>query len=255
MGEVYAKTPIGCQLECVQPGPESFVYTRNVAPPRAMPDRDPCNKQEDAKKPQPSAHSITVRHALVCEQRAYGLLAPVCADCLCAFACVEQQAQLVSSIWPCAENIWPKLQTEATQPSFRPPRSNIANGDLRADPFITTYSTQFDAPFDYMKKIRSPMRNPDLAHVQELHPLYLSSFNRVTECALQAVQTRLHPIAWPRHCSSPFSCRYFDGSVSQDRLPQAATCLAPDVACALRCVADCRNTPTHLKGICCAGSG
>ena len=80
-----------------------------------------------------------------------------------------------------AENIWPKLQYEATQPSFRPPRSNIANGDLRVDGFITSYNTSFDAPFDRMAKIRSPMRNPDLAKATDLRPLYLSSFNRVTE--------------------------------------------------------------------------
>ena len=92
MGEVYAKTPIGCQLECVQPGPESFVYTRNVAPPRAMPDRDPCNKQEDAKKPQPSAHSITVtlRHALAYVSNEDMFCS--CADCQCPFACLQQQA-------------------------------------------------------------------------------------------------------------------------------------------------------------------
>lgn len=87
-------------------------------------------------------------------------------------------------IWRCvAENIWPKLQHEATQASFRPPRSNIANGDLRINGFITTYSTQFNAPFERMKTIRSPMRNPDLAQATDLAPLYLSSFNRVTECA------------------------------------------------------------------------
>lgn len=55
MGEVFAKTPIVCQLECAQPEKESFIYTRTIEPPRAMPDRDPCNKQEEAKKPQPSA--------------------------------------------------------------------------------------------------------------------------------------------------------------------------------------------------------
>jgi hypothetical protein len=80
-----------------------------------------------------------------------------------------------------AENIWPKLQHEAKQPSFKPPRSNISNGDLRVDGFITSYSTSFNAPFDHMVKIRSPMRNPDLAQATDLRPLYLSSFNRVTE--------------------------------------------------------------------------
>jgi hypothetical protein len=91
----------------------------------------------------------------------------------------------LNAIATCAENIWPKLQLEATQASFRPPRSNIANGDLRINGFITTYGTQFDAPFERMKTIRSPMRNPDLAKATDLHPLYLSSFNRVTEYALR----------------------------------------------------------------------
>jgi hypothetical protein len=81
------------------------------------------------------------------------------------------------------------------QPSFRPPRSNIANGDLRVNGFITTYGTQFGAPFERMKKIRSPMRNPDLAHATDLHPLYLSSFNRVTECVAPAAPRRaLHSL-------------------------------------------------------------
>lgn len=80
-----------------------------------------------------------------------------------------------------AENIWPRHQTEARQPSFRPPHSNIAFGDARIGGFVTSYSTNFDAPFERMKKIRSPMRNEDLAKAVDLHPLYLSSFNRVTE--------------------------------------------------------------------------
>jgi hypothetical protein len=90
-----------------------------------------------------------------------------------------------------AENIWPRLQSEATQPSFRPPRSNIANGDLRIGGFITSYSTTFDAPFVHMSKVRSPMRNPDLAQATDLHPLYLSSFNRVTECVLSKASPEL----------------------------------------------------------------
>ena len=82
-----------------------------------------------------------------------------------------------------AENIWPHLQTQSAQASFRPPRSSLAQGDLRVDPFVTTYNTQYHAPYEHMKKIRSPMRNPDLAQATDLQPLYLSSFNRVTECA------------------------------------------------------------------------
>lgn len=108
---------------------------------------------------------------------------------------------------PPAENIWPRLQTDATQPSFRPPRSNIANGDLRVNGFITTYSTQFDAPFERMKTIRSPMRNPDLAKATDLHPLYLSSFNRVTECAPQSAHRTPRPcLVAPRHWGCGCTC-------------------------------------------------
>ena len=55
IAEVYAKTPITSQLETHDPGSESFIFTRTVVQPRAMPERDPCNKPEDAKKPQVGA--------------------------------------------------------------------------------------------------------------------------------------------------------------------------------------------------------
>lgn len=61
MGEVYAKTPIACQLECTEPAAESFIFTRKLVAPRAMPDRDPCNRPEDALKPQPSAHGMVLK--------------------------------------------------------------------------------------------------------------------------------------------------------------------------------------------------
>ena len=62
MGEVYAKTPIACQLECAEPAAESFIFTRKLVPPRAMPDRDPCNRPEDALKPQPSTLSTAQKN-------------------------------------------------------------------------------------------------------------------------------------------------------------------------------------------------
>jgi hypothetical protein len=85
MGEVYAKTPIASQLECVEPATESFIYTRKLVPPRAMPDRDPCNRPEDALKHQPSTVcTVLARHlsykrsalahvSIVYLQRTFGL--------------------------------------------------------------------------------------------------------------------------------------------------------------------------------------
>jgi len=39
------------------------------------------------------------------------------------------------------ENLWPSLQTRALQDSSKPPTSNIALGDGRINPFVTSYST------------------------------------------------------------------------------------------------------------------
>ena len=78
--------------------------------------------------------------------------------------------------------MWPQLQAKARSPPFKPPISNIANGDLRVNNFMTSYKVQFRAPFEASGKICSPMRNPDLAVATDLKPLYQSSFNRVTEC-------------------------------------------------------------------------
>lgn len=68
------------------------------------------------------------------------------------------------------------------QDSFKPPGSNIALGDERISPFTTSYSTDFHAPFKAQERLRSPMRNKDLAVTQtSLKEHYASSYNRVGE--------------------------------------------------------------------------
>lgn len=84
------------------------------------------------------------------------------------------------------DNLWPTLQDKAKQDSAKPPKSNIALGDERTSPFTTSYSTDFHAPFDAHARLRSPMRNKDIAHTETgLREHYRSSFNRVTEKRLQ----------------------------------------------------------------------
>ncbi|KAF8071076.1 elmoA [Scenedesmus sp. PABB004] len=86
---------------------------------------------------------------------------------------------------PELDNLWPRLQERAAQDSFKPPCSNIALGDERVSPFTTSYSTDFLAPFEAHARLRSPMRNKDLAATQtSLKEHYASSFNRVGEARL-----------------------------------------------------------------------
>ncbi|KAI8469618.1 MAG: flagellar associated protein [Monoraphidium minutum] len=81
-----------------------------------------------------------------------------------------------------ADNLWPSMQTRAKQDSSKPPCSNIALGDGRINPFTTSYSTDFGAPFAAHERLRSPMRNTDLAATQTaLKDHYASSYNRVGE--------------------------------------------------------------------------
>lgn len=76
----------------------------------------------------------------------------------------------------------PRLLTEAKLPSAKPPVSNIALGDTRIDPFKTSYTTDFPAPFADTARLRSPNRNEDLAKTTaSLKDIYRSSFNRVGE--------------------------------------------------------------------------
>lgn len=83
-------------------------------------------------------------------------------------------------------NLWPSLQETAIQDSFKPPRSNIALGDQRMDPFKTSYGSDFHAPFQASAKIRSPMRNKDLAQTTTaLTEHYASAYNRVGDSRLQ----------------------------------------------------------------------
>lgn len=49
------------------------------------------------------------------------------------------------------------------QDSAKPPASNIPMGDDRINPFATSYHFDFNAPFVAHARIRSPMRNKDLA--------------------------------------------------------------------------------------------
>eukprot|EP00879_Flechtneria_rotunda_P002409 GHRR01002605.1.p1 GENE.GHRR01002605.1~~GHRR01002605.1.p1 ORF type:complete len:356 (+),score=108.73 GHRR01002605.1:120-1187(+) len=80
------------------------------------------------------------------------------------------------------DNLWPRLQDKAAQDSFKPPGSNIALGDERVNPFTTSYSTDFYAPFNTHERLRSPMRNKDLAMTEtSLKEHYASSYNRVGE--------------------------------------------------------------------------
>lgn len=78
--------------------------------------------------------------------------------------------------------LWPALQEKAIQDSFKPPRSNIAFGDDRVDPFKTSYGVDFHAPFEAHERLRSPMRNKDLAETEtSLKEHYVSAYNRVGE--------------------------------------------------------------------------
>ena len=78
---------------------------------------------------------------------------------------------------------WPQVvHAVILQDSFKPPCSNIALGDERISPFTTSYSTDFYAPFATHSRLRSPMRNKDLAATQtSLKEHYASSYNRVGE--------------------------------------------------------------------------
>jgi len=83
-------------------------------------------------------------------------------------------------------NHWPMLQTQATQESFKPPVSNIALGDNRVDPFVTSYKQDFAPPLAGQSTIRSPNRNNDLAKTTaSLVNIYKSAYNRVGEKRLQ----------------------------------------------------------------------
>lgn len=80
------------------------------------------------------------------------------------------------------DNIWPNLQDQATQPSFRPPVSNLTFGDDRIIPFKTSYGVDYKAPLRGHELLRSPNRNEDLVHTTSaLVDIYKSSFNRVGE--------------------------------------------------------------------------
>ena len=67
------------------------------------------------------------------------------------------------------------------QDSAKPPKSSLALGDARINPFITSYRTEYAAPFAAGARIRSPLRNKMLADVADLKEIYSSAFQRVGE--------------------------------------------------------------------------
>lgn len=80
------------------------------------------------------------------------------------------------------DNLWPILQAKAAQDSAKPPISNITLGDQRLNPFLTSYGVDFGAPFANHSRLRSPMRNKEIATTTtDLRAYYASSFNRVGE--------------------------------------------------------------------------
>lgn len=56
------------------------------------------------------------------------------------------------------DNLWPRLQTTAKQPSAKPPVSSIALGDQRIDTFRTMYGGSFTPPFAGGRWGASPVR-------------------------------------------------------------------------------------------------
>ena len=71
------------------------------------------------------------------------------------------------------------LQASRTVPS--PSKSSLALGDARINPFITSYRTEYAAPFASGSRIRSPLRNKMLPDVADLKEIYSSAFQRVGE--------------------------------------------------------------------------
>ncbi len=67
------------------------------------------------------------------------------------------------------------------QDSAKPPKSSLALGDARINPFITSYRTEYAAPFAAGARIRRPLRNKMLADVADLKEIYSSAFQRVGE--------------------------------------------------------------------------
>ena len=67
------------------------------------------------------------------------------------------------------------------QDSAKPPKSSLTLGDARINPFITSYRTEYAAPFASGARIRSPLRNKMLADVADLKEIYSSAFQRVGE--------------------------------------------------------------------------
>lgn len=67
------------------------------------------------------------------------------------------------------------------QDTAKPPSSNLTLGDSRINPFITSYSQDFDSPFITGRTLRSPLRNKNLGSVADLKEVYSSAFQRVGE--------------------------------------------------------------------------
>lgn len=98
------------------------------------------------------------------------------------------------------------------QDSAKPPKSSLALGDARINPFITSYRTEYAAPFPSGARIRSPLRNKMLADVADLREIYSSAFQRVGEYVQPLVPVTIqtcHSLlsVLPVH---PFMSRFLD---------------------------------------------
>lgn len=102
---------------------------------------------------------------------------PVCSTLSCTFNLQAISFRLCRSL--CSENI--ACVCAGKQDSAKPPKSSLALGDARINPFITSYRTEYAAPFASGARIRSPLRNKMLADVADLKEIYSSAFQRVGE--------------------------------------------------------------------------
>lgn len=91
------------------------------------------------------------------------------------------------------------------QDTAKPPSSNLTLGDSRINPFITSYSQDFDSPFVGGRTLRSPLRNKNLGSVADLKEVYSSAFQRVGEYVIPFPLSRLprRPPPPPKKFSHP----------------------------------------------------
>ncbi|GFH06208.1 flagellar associated protein, partial [Haematococcus lacustris] len=200
VGETYRKGPVMSQLEVLQPGPDSFIFTRTIAPPRpyatadivARPQRQPDNLWPNQ---QTTARLESAKPAASCPR-----LGDLRTDVFLTGNQVDYKVRTQTQAEACQCTPHRKTHNSRSNLRYQPPATATTSAawqqaellGSQEELSVATCCAQVRGMFlrgmRWLAQLRSPNRNEDLAQTTaSMTEIYASAYNRVGEARLRKI--------------------------------------------------------------------